>query len=62
MEIFPKGFHKVNTHAFTLEHPMSNDNDSGIGIVLRDRKSTIIKMYQGPFTVSLRERLSSEHY
>lgn len=42
-----KGFIKVNVHAFTLEHPMPNGNDSGIVIVLRDRKGTIIKMYLG---------------
>ncbi|KAL1831143.1 hypothetical protein ACET3Z_000794 [Daucus carota] len=29
------------------EHPMPNGNDSGIVIVLRDRKGTIIKMYLG---------------
>lgn len=42
-----KGFAKVNVHAFTLDHPMPNGNDSGIGIVVRDRKGTIIKMYSG---------------
>lgn len=42
-----KGFIKVNVHAFTLDHPMPNGNDSGIEIVLRNRKGTIIKMYSG---------------
>ena len=40
-----KGYIKVNMHAFTLEQPMSNENDSRIGVVLRDHRVTIIKMY-----------------
>ncbi|KAL1811943.1 hypothetical protein ACET3Z_022008 [Daucus carota] len=45
---FPaQGFIKVNVHAFTLDVALPNGNDSGIGIVLRDRKGTIIKMYYG---------------
>ncbi|KAL1817929.1 hypothetical protein ACET3Z_020503 [Daucus carota] len=45
---FPaEGFIKVNVHAFTRDVALPNGNDSGIGIVLRDRKGTIIKMYYG---------------
>ena len=45
---FPaKGFVKVNVHAFTLDNRLPNGNDSGIGIVIRDRKGTIIRMYSG---------------
>lgn len=46
--VFPaKGFVKVNVHAFTLPEAYPNDNDSGIGIVIRDHKGTIIVMVSG---------------
>ena len=45
---FPaKGFVKVNVHTFTLPEPYPNGNDSGIGIVVRDHKGTIIVMVSG---------------
>lgn len=45
---FPaNGFIKINVHAFTLNHQFPNGNDSWMGIVLRDHKGAIIRMYLG---------------
>lgn len=45
---FPaNGFIKINVHAFTLDHALPNGNDSGMGIVLRDDRGVIIRMYSG---------------
>lgn len=45
---FPdEGFVKVNVHAFTLVEPLPNGNDSGIGIVIRDKSGAIVKMVSG---------------
>lgn len=32
-------------HAFTLDHQFPNGNDSGMGVVLRDHRDSIFKMY-----------------
>lgn len=34
-------------HAFTLDHHLPNDNDSGMGAVIREDRGIIIKMYSG---------------
>lgn len=37
----------MNVHALTLNHRLPNGNDSGIRVVMRDDRGTIIKMYSG---------------
>lgn len=39
-------FVKVNVRAFTLAEPLPTGNDSGIGIVIRDRTGSIVKWFQ----------------
>lgn len=43
----PTNYVKVNVHALFVAHRLPNGNDSGIGVVIRDHRDTIIKMYSG---------------
>lgn len=43
----PNNFVKVNVHAITLRDRLQNGNNSGIGVVIRDHRGAIIKMYSG---------------
>lgn len=45
-------------HAFTLANRLPNGNDSGIGVVIRDHRGTIVKMYSG--TIRNRTRRGNE--
>lgn len=42
-----QNIYPVIVHAFTLDHCLFNGNDSGMGIVIRDDTSAIIKIYLG---------------
>lgn len=45
---FPKhGFVKINVHAITLQHPLPNGNNSGIGVVLRNHEGKLLKIVSG---------------
>lgn len=46
---------KINVHAFTLNEALSNKNNSGMEIVLRDHEGRVIKMVSGT-TCNLTER------
>lgn len=43
----PTNFVKVNVHVVTLGERLPNGNDSGLGVVIRDHKGVILKMYSG---------------
>lgn len=45
---FPKeGYVKINVHATNFEHALSNGNNSGIGIVIRDHEGKLLKILTG---------------
>lgn len=51
----PTNYVKVNVHAFSVKQKLSKGNDSGIGVVIRDHRDTIVKMY----SVTIRNRIKS---
>lgn len=55
-----KDFIKVNVHGVFYDEPLPNGNTSGIGVVFRDDRGTIIKMYAG--TLHIEGRRMNEFY
>lgn len=55
-----KGFIKANVHAIYYEDPLPNGNSSGIRVVFRDDRGTILKMYAG--TMHIEGRRLNEFY
>lgn len=43
----PTNFTKINTHDVSFRERLENGNDSGLGVVLRDHRGAILKMYSG---------------
>lgn len=53
-------FIKINVHSFFSADPLPNGNTTDIGIVFRDDKGTIVRMYAG--TLKIQEaRLNEFH-
>lgn len=51
---------KVNVHGIFFEEPLPNGNRSGIGILFRDDRGTIVRMYAG--SLGIQERRLNEFY
>lgn len=43
----PTNYINVNTHVVSFRNRLPNGNDSGLGVVLRDHRGAILKMYSG---------------
>ncbi|KAK1379691.1 hypothetical protein POM88_021602 [Heracleum sosnowskyi] len=53
-------FTKINVHGFYPDEPLPNGNRSGIGIVFRNDKGTIVRMFGG--SLGIQERRLNEFY
>lgn len=54
------GYFKLNVHGSFYEEALSNGNKSGIGIIIRDDKDSIVHMYAG--SLGIQERRLNEFY
>lgn len=51
---------KVNVHGFFSEAPLANDNRSGIGVVIRNHRGRLLRIYGG--SLGIEERRTNEIY
>lgn len=54
----PTNFINVNTHVVSFRERLANGNDSGLGVVLRDHRGAILKIYSG--TIRDRTKIGNE--
>lgn len=51
---------KVNVHGFFSDVPLENGNRSGIGVVIRNHRGRLLRLYGG--TLGIEERRTNELY